>query len=421
MTKIIIKTNKGFIAIFATILVLITGLIIITGVASIVFSNIQAMRNNIYSAKAYYVAEAGIEDTLLRLVKGMNLPSSNSLTIEGGTATIEISESIGGSRTIISKGDLLNRIRKIRVIYIITTDHVSFYYGAQVGDGGMMMENNSRIKGNVFSNGSIVGVGGKGYIDYSAKVATIGNRIEGLIIGQDAYTHNCKDSDIAGILYFSGGGQENCNATQGIKDHPVQETASLPISDEQIDKWKSDALGGGIFSNNYVVSGGAIDYLGPRKIEGNLTLQNNSTLILTGTVWVTGNIILNNESMLKLDNRYGYASGLIIADGKIDVINGTNIQGSGQEGSYTMLIGTSSLLDPSNPAIDVKNNAEGAIFFASHGLIRLRNNMLVREVTGYKLYLDNNAIVEYETGLEDVGFSSGPGGSWKLSGWQEIE
>ena len=42
----------------------------------------------------------------------MNFSQSNSLTINDGTATIEISDSIGGSRVITSSGSVLNRIRK---------------------------------------------------------------------------------------------------------------------------------------------------------------------------------------------------------------------------------------------------------------------------------------------------------------------
>ena len=413
--------KNGFVVILATILILTAGMIIISSVGYIGLNNIRAIKNNIYSLKSYYLSEAGIEDSLIRLKKGMNLPSLNNLTINNGIATIKVENLVGGSKTIESSADFSGRFRKVRIVYTITTDGVSFYYGAQVGDGGMIMENNSRVKGNVFSNGSIVGVEGKGYIDYSAKVATIGSRIEGLIIGQDAYTHSCKDCIINGTLYYSGGGQENCNASQGIKDHPIQETENLPISDEQINKWKNDALKGGVFGDTYTVYGRETNYLGPKKIEGNLILQNNSTLVITGTIWVTGNVILNNESMLKLDNAYGSTSGMIVVDGRINIINGANTEGSGQVGSYVMLVTTSPSLDAALPAIDVKNNAQGAILFSSKGLIRLRNNMQVREVTGYKLYLDNNAIIEYETGLEDVNFSSGPGGSWELSEWKEIE
>ena len=419
--KSINKNNAGFTVVFSIFLILAVGLVIVLSTGYAGLNDIKMARNNIYSIKSHYIAESGIEDSLVRLRRGMDFSQNNNLTAGGGSATIEIADSVGGSRTITSVGNFSDRIRKSRVIYTINTDSISFFYGAQAGDGGILMENNSRIKGNVFSNGSVVGLAGKGYIDYTVKVAGIGNRIEGLVVGGDAYTHNCKNSTISGSLYFSGGGQENCTATNGIKEHPVEETKNLPVSEEQITKWKNNALEGGVFENNYIVLGGASDSIGPRKIIGNLTLQNNSTLIINGTLWVTGNITINNGAIFRLDSDYGSTSGIIIADGKIVVNNGAQVQGSGAEGSYVMFLSTNTSTDPAFPAVDVYNNAQGAIFYASMGMIRLHNNMFIREATGYKLYLDNNAIIEYEVGLEDAAFSSGPGGSWEITAWKEIE
>jgi len=415
--------EKGFIVILATLLVLSAGLVIVLSAGYISLSNIRAVRNNIYSVQAYYTAEAGIEDSLLRLSRGMKFSKNNSLTVGNGTATIEITDPVGGSRTIISSGNLSNRIRKIRVIYTINTDNISFHYGAQAGDGGIVMENNSRIKGNVFSNGSIIGIGGKGYIDYTAKIATAGTIAEGLNIGEDVYAHNCRNCKSEGIFYYSGGDKENCIADGGTENSPVQETKNLPISEEQITEWKNDAdCDNCVLFGDYTVSKNAIEYLGPNKIQGNLILENNSKLIVTGTLWVTDNITINNGALIELDNTiYGSASGIIIADGKINVLNGADIQGSGEEGSYTILLSTNNSQYLGDPAINVNNNVQGAIFYTTSGLIRLRNSMEIREATGYKIYLDNNAIIEYESGLEDVNFSSGPGGSWKVIEWKEIE
>lgn len=414
--------NKGFVVILSTILVLTAGLVIVLSAGYISLSNIKAVRNNIYSVRAYYLAEAGIEDSLLRLTKGMNFSESNNLTIDNGTATIEISDLVGGSRTITCQGDISNRIRKLRVVHTVTTDEISFHYGAQAGEGGMTMENNSRIKGNVFSNGDIASTGHnyKGYIDNTVKVAAT-SKIKGLVIGENAYSYSCENCDIDETFYYSGGSLNDCDADE-IKDWPVQESKDLPISEEQITKWKDDALSGGTFFDDYTVKKKIADYLGPKKIEGNLTLENGSTLIITGTLWITGNVIINNGALIRLDEDiYGATSGILIADGRIDVQNGAEIQGSGQEGSHTMLLSTNPSLYLGLPAINVNNNALGAIFYTSRGLIRLRNSMEIREATGYKIYLDNNAVIEYESGLEDTNFSSGPGASYEVAEWQEIE
>jgi len=111
----------------------------------------------------------------------------------------------------------------------------------------------------------------------------------------------------------------------------------------------------------------------------------------------------------------------VVVDGKIDVENNVEIQGSGQKGSYTMFLSADPSTDPDFPAISINNNAQGAIFYTSQGVVRLRNNMQIREATGYALYLDNNAVIEYESGLEDTRFVSGPGASWEILEWKEIE
>ena len=128
-----------------------------------------------------------------------------------------------------------------------------------------------------------------------------------------------------------------------------------------------------------------------------------------------------NNAVIKLDNSFKNLSSMIISDGKINVENGAVTQGSGENNSYLMLLSTNSSLDPVNPAISVSNNAQAAIFYASAGAIHLSNNINIREATGYKLILDNNAIISYESGLANANFSSGTGGSWQVENWQEIE
>lgn len=426
------NSQKGFAAFYITILIMAVVFGIAVSISILTLSEQKILRNIVKSNQSYYTAEAGIEDILLRLVNDLNWSSSYTLVVENDLTSIEVSDIIGGSRVITSEGNVKDRIKKIQVVYQITAEQVSFYYGAQVGDGGMDMENNSRVKGNVFSNGSVTGIGGRGYIDNTIKVAYNGNKIEGLEIGQDAYAHTCVDSNIGGTLnYVSGGSYGSC--TYGAENNlgPSQiDPESLPISQNQIDDWKNDAEAGGIeplIGGDYEIPIGDIVYLGPAKIEGDLIINNNATLILTGIIWVDnitggGNITVNNGATIRLDQAiYGSISGVIVADGKINILNGAKLQGSGQEESYLMLLSTNSSLDLNDPAIDVKNTAEGAIFYTNNGLIRLRNNMNIRGATGYKIHLDNGAVIEYESGLENASFTSGPGGGWAVVSWKEIE
>lgn len=417
------NNQKGFAALLITVLILALAFIITTSIAVLNFNEQKILQIVVKSSQSYFLAEAGAEDALLRLKKGLSWSSPYVIRLNSGTSTVAISDNIGGSRTITAEGNILGKKRKIQVVYTISTQKISFFYGAQVGDGGMSMGNNAKVEGNVYSNGSVTSA--KGYITGSIVVARNGNRIEGLQITGNAESFSCKDSTIGGILtYVSGGSVVNCSASGSVQTKPNEIPAqNLPIPQSQIDAWKQDAQSGGTIAGDYTIPGGTTQNLGPIRITGNLVINNNATLNMRGTIWVVGNIRTNNGTTVKLDSAsYGLNSGVLIADGKITVRPGTTLVGTGQTGSYLLLLSTNpELLDMNNPAIDIDNTAQGAIFYTSQGLIVLRNNVEAREITGFKIYLDNNAEVEYESGLENASFSSGPGGSWEVANWKEVE
>lgn len=426
LTPYLGRGSDGFVVFFITILVLIAVFGIALSISLLTLGQQKIINNIIKATQSYYIAEAGIEDALLRLNNNPNMAAlSYTFNIGSGTASIDILDMLAGSRTIISQGDSSNRTKKLRVVRAITTDGVSFFYGSQAGDGGIEMENNSVIYGNVFSNGNVIG---SGTITETVIVAGNGNKIQGtvidLIIGGDAYVHTCEDSNISGTLtYVSGGSFGSCTAGQFVDGGPNEiEPIDLPISQNQIDNWKSDIADAGVQFSSHIVLSGTTEHLGPLKIEGDLTVEIGATLILNGNLWVTGNILIENGGIISLDNGYSSTSGVIIANGKITAENGSILEGSGVEGSYIMLLSTDeSFGDADNPAVYVKNTAEGAIFYASKGTIRLLNVADIREAVGWKIYLNNNAEITYETGLANLLFSSGPSGGWKVIEWKEIE
>jgi len=422
MTK---TTNeKGAALLLTTILILSIGLIIGSGLSSLTFNSLISARNKIKSIESYYAAEAGLEDSILRLKNGMQFSSPNTLAVGNGLTTITISDIVGGSRTIIAEGNTDERIRKLSVTYVVTTREISFFYGAQVDQGGIIMGNNSQIQGNVFSNGSILpSGGGSSDITETATIAINGNEIDSVNIGEDAYVYSCTDSNITGTLYYvSGGAITNCTygALVDIGPNEIEEE-DLPIPLETINEWKNEAIAEGTIVGDYTLDGSETDSLGPIEITGNMLIDNMAILTVTGIIYVQGDITIQNNGEIQLDSEFGSLSGIIVSDGKISVLNNALLKGSGTAGSFLMLLSTNNSVDPTSPAIDVGNNAEAAIFYASNGATVLHNNVEVKEVTSYKLILDNNAVISYETGLENINFTSGPGGSWQVKNWQEIE
>ncbi len=410
------ESGAGFIASLNTILILIFILSIAMSMSILIFGRQKISTNTINSTQSYYTAEAGAEDALLRLKNNPQMsPLSYSLTINNSTDDIVIPAIIGGSRSITSQGNNNGLIKTSLIVYAIDNQGISFHYGAQVGDGGLIMGSNTEVEGNVFSTGNISGSGNSSKIDNSVIIAGNGHILSNVNATGDALVYSCNNSTIQGNLTYVVGGSNNCTVS-GTTSTQSGEIASqpLPISQSQINGWKSDATDGGTIASLTIGNNQTISK-GPIKITGNLSFGNGSTLNITGTIYVQGNIIFGNNNTIKLDTSYGSLSGIILSDGTISTSNNTVLKGSGQTSSHLLVLSTNT----SDLAITVNNNAEGAIFYTTAGGIKLSNNVKVKEVTGYKLIMNNNSKINFESGLADTFFSSGPGGAWKVKSWQE--
>lgn len=411
--------QAGFAAFYITILILSIVFVIGVSVYILTYGQQKIIKEVVKSGQAYYAAEAGIEDGLLKLAKKMSWSSPFILKVENSTSTVEISNIVGGSRIITSTGNYSNRIRKLRIVYEISSKGLSFYYGAQVGEGGVEMQDSSKIDGNAFSNGSVINLSGNPEITGTIKIAKNGNRLEGLKIGKDAYTYKCLNSEILGKLVSAT--STNCSANSYETLSGEIATSSLPITESQIQDWKNEAISDGTITS-LVVSGKQEISLGPKKIEGNLTVQDQAKLKLTGTIWVTGQITIQNNGQIFLDNNaYGNKSGAIISDGKITVQDRAIISGSGEAGSYLMLLSTLDSVLSGQMAVVIQNSPQLDIIYAPRGRILLQDSISLREVSGWGLRLQNTAKVIYEAGLEDANFTSGPGGSWQVTDWKEVQ
>ena len=250
------------------------------------------------------------------------------------------------------------------------------------------------------------------------------NTIKDSSIGKDAYYQTIINSTVGGTLYPNS------------SDPPV---LNMPISQANIDQWKTDAGAGGIINGNCGDSGTAeciigddkMLSLGPKKINGNLVLTKKQTLNVTGTLYFTGYISIDSSSgaKVKCDPSFGKRNCLILTDSWVHIENNAIFQGSGEPGSYIMILTnlsgcTGGAQQPQcthhNGAIDIHNKAIGAIFYSSHSLVHLHNGVEITEVTAYKLELENNAIVRYEQGLIHTLFSSGPSGGYSIDNWIEV-
>ena len=431
--KILNINQKGFAALFITLLVLLVVLGMAISFAVLTLSQERVSRNITKSTQSYYLAEAGIEDIILRITKNMQWSSPYNINLAGGQTAITTSDVIGGSRTITSTGNFSNRIRKIQTVYKISTQNVTFYFGIQVGNLGLQMDGNAVVHGNIFSNGPISGSSNtKIYGDAisAGPAGSINNmKIKSSEGGGSAWATTLTNCTIDGDAHYAN--ISGCSVA-GTHYTPEEGPApqEMPISQEKITSWKNDATAGGTIPE-YYLGGNNTGSLGPVKVNGDMTLDSNAKLTITGTVWVAGNLSLNSNSVIQLDPGYGSFSGTIVVDGKVSV--DSNVVFCGSEGyagggkcnpsvgSFIMLLSTKNSVNPGSPAIYATSNSKTAILYASAGFITLGSNAKLREATGYGIYMSSNAEVIYEIGLADIRFTSGPGGGWKVTSWKEIE
>jgi hypothetical protein len=408
----------------------------------------DAMGTIIQSKKAAQVlvaqalCDGGIEKAVFKLNDtGGNYSGENNLDMETGIIDIEITDLGTDTKSILVTAYVPNKSqptqeRRVRAKVSVTNNEsgMAFNYGVQAGEGGLTLSNNATLNGNVYSAGDIscgitASITGDAFISRDS-LGGYGD-ISGCKIGGNAEAYNILNSSITGWGKYvanktgssANGGFTQITQTEFDTDLPF---ISMSITEPTIQSWESWATDGGIFNGNYALGVGQAATLGPKKINGNLTLNAGSVLTLSGVVWVKGNVILNSGSALKLSPAYGPNSGMLIADqtddrtnsGYVRVYSNVVINGSGSSESYVLILSTNRKNTIADPAIFAGNNSDAVIYYSSEGMIEVNNNANLRAVSGGGIHLSNGAQVNYDTGLASTNFSGGPGGSWIISEWQ---
>lgn len=251
---------------------------------------------------------------------------------------------------------------------------------------------------------------------FSVYLGGLTGLISGVTVGTgsigNTYANTVNNVTVRGTNYCQMGSGNNKPCDTSLVD-PVQ--VAMPISEQNVLDWKAVAEAGGTFLGSKTITSDTT--LGPLKIDGNLTVDNSKVLTMAGTIWVQGNLIVENNGKMKLSSDYRSSEGVIVVDGTITISNNGIFEGSGTTGSYMMALTTSS----SSSAITLSNNGGAVALYAANGTINVANNGSAISLTGYYIHLSNNAIIIYDSGLRNANFVSGPSGSWNIAGWEESE
>lgn len=342
-----------------------------------------------------------------------NQPSSNQ--IAGGTLN---ASSVGSTLQFIDVSltdpPTLTDGQKYWIV-VDTSGSASNYWAWAVGDDNGYPNGTGKSSDRWKSGGPMTwSPVGKDFA-FKAFMGSPPTHAQNIDIGGDVHANTITDLTVAGDAYFqtNDGSTIAGSSFPGSEDPPQKD---LPITEANIIDFKTQAAAGGTFSGDVTIDLGESETWGPLKIDGNLTVENGGILNMTGTLHVTGTMLFENNAIIKLDPGYGTDSGVIVGDGTVTISNNVIFTGSGIENSFLML-GTTSTADD---AIDVFNNASNIILAAPKGTIRLHNNAGANALTADRLVLDNNAVVTYVSGLNDINFTGGPGGSFTAGGWREV-
>lgn len=263
------------------------------------------------------------------------------------------------------------------------------------------------------------------------------SKLDRLVITKDAKADAITNATITGDAYYQSisGSTVGGSACPNAKCHPGSPTPpplALPISANAIAQWKSDAESGGTIGSYTLNSASAT--LGPKKINGDLHVENNATLTIAGTLYVTGDVIFDNNILVRCHFDYGDKGCIIVADGTISVGNNSQFAGSGNPNSFVLVlsakqgcVGAGTIIPgctTNNSALAISNNADGALFYADASMIDISNNAVVTAVVGYKLSLTNNTAIQYDNAILNAAFqptatTTTPGG-WNANRWNEF-
>ncbi len=216
-----------------------------------------------------------------------------------------------------------------------------------------------------------------------------------------------------GNIYCQTGTGNNKSCTS--QADPVY--IAFPISEANIEAWKTETEAGGILTGNYTV-GWAGATLGPKKIVGDLTVSGGGTLTISGNLWVTGNINLSGGGKIKLASSYGTDDGVIVNDGTVSISGGGSATGSGTTGSYLMILTTNT---STAAAASIAGGAGAVILYAPYGTLTVSGGAALREAVAYKMTISGGSSITYEAGLTNNNFSSGPSGTWNVTSWSETD
>ncbi len=149
------------------IIAIVFSAVLLTLVASMVsysVVDVKGSRTSYYQTQALQLAEAGIDKAIYELNQSSSYSGEANTTLGEGTFTVSVTSVDASNKKITAIGYIPNSTsplatKTVKISATVGSTVIAFRLGMQVGIGGLNMNNNSSVLGNVFSNGNITGSG----------------------------------------------------------------------------------------------------------------------------------------------------------------------------------------------------------------------------------------------------------------------
>jgi acetyltransferase-like isoleucine patch superfamily enzyme len=367
--------ESGFIMALALVLLVLGSVVIvpcITTASSALKINQECETNSL----GRYTAEAGIADVTWRFQQGKITPTNASSyfpynlpgTVNGSLVTVKLLRQqdlpgdmhyfivqANGQSSITGPSKILVTIQQSGTMANNVFDKAVVGLGGNVSIGGISVissDNNTWSMGDVFANGNVI-------LTSLAKV-----------YGNAGATGTVSTSGLASV-----GGTKTNNASQ-------QDPLNIDYA-----QYILEAQAGGT-SSTILFSGNNPQNLGPKYINGNLTIQDNVVVTLQGTVYVTGTITISGNA--KIQGPY-----TIFSEGNMNLSGNSSTQ---------LARGTVPFLVSRSGTITIGGNSWiSAIVYAPSGSITLNDNACVfGSVVGKSVTTTGNNQVKLLTGIRTL-------------------
>jgi hypothetical protein len=401
------------------------------------------------SSKAYYAAQSGIDELMIRLRSHHNFGNVWDMVHELDNGSVFYATISGDLETKIATatGKFGAFTRRLEVRVASSSAKTSFLFAVQSGNGGFELERGTRIEGvggkpgNVYSNADILGermtsgTSGSKILGNAWAVGKIsglnGDTTGGVYITGDAAANELIRCEVLGDVQAPAAPMSGCSYGGGFTVAEAPEVR--PMETVDIVFWKQQAESS-LWPGDCMISGkagpsdcsGVEKQLGSVKIEGNLVVDSNTDFTLTGPVWVEGDLTINSNVDIYVDESLGIEGVVVVVDypadqfarGKIETASNVDFFETPQ-GGPAVFVSTNTEDDCSAvPAIRVASNTATVVFTAPNGCVFFQSNSFVRGVLAKKIHLSNNSVIEYDPRLATVILRTGLGG-WAVTSFRE--